>query len=487
MKKKITLNQIINIRDNFLWQQHGIKFYPFQKEISDKILSIVFFKTIPQLNIEAARQCGKTEAITRTIEFLMIFFPAMARNLGLPTQVEGKYVFRVGIFAPQKEQVKTDFDRIKSGLRELERNKFEGSTLNTEESNATTLQLANGSFCYIFPLTEISNPESKTLDLAVFEEANKISDKQKKDKADPMLASTGGAEVSAGVGNYAINYFQKRCQTKQHLISFDYKEIIKQKQKQFEIDGNKWHLNYKNHIDERIAEWGIDDESFRTQYALEDVLGSGQFATGEDLDAMATEGAVFLDECDEPCVAGLDTAKSPDSTVLIIKTVGDKLKKIKGRIVSILELQGDNYKDQYDIIVKRLDKFNIKLIAIDSTGQGDFMPDMFENGNKYEIERVKFSLSSKDTIYKRLQVVIRERSTELPEEIKQPEDIRLVKFRQQILDLQKQYKGEYLSVKHPEGSKGGEIYHDDYPDSWALCEYADALYDRLEEPSVTFI
>lgn len=52
------------------------------------------------------------------------------------------------------------------------------------------------------------------------------------------------------------------------------------------------------------------------------------------------------------------------------------------------------------------------------------------------------------------------------------------RFKQQMLDLQQEYKGNLLSVHHPKSadSTKTEDLHDDYPDSWALAEWAFAKY-----------
>jgi hypothetical protein len=39
-------------------------------------------------------------------------------------------------------------------------------------------------------------------------------------------------------------------------------------------------------------------------------------------------------------------------------------------------------------------------------------------------------------------------------------------------------------VHHPEGSEDGEVFHDDYPDSWALAEYAYTMRQRVAQPGV---
>ena len=46
------------------------------------------------------------------------------------------------------------------------------------------------------------------------------------------------------------------------------------------------------------------------------------------------------------------------------------------------------------------------------------------------------------------------------------------KFREQMLDLQQEYKGQLLSCSHPDSPDA----HDDYTDSWALAEHAYAKW-----------
>lgn len=112
------------------------------------------------------------------------------------------------------------------------------------------------------------------------------------------------------------------------------------------------------------------------------------------------------------------------------------------------------------------------------------MPDMFESHTEWSDEksglyRVKFSAISKDLMYKNLKVSIKELLTTLPKlSTKQGE-----KFRQQMLDLQQEYKGQLLSVHHPDDPNA----HDDYPDSWALAEWAYAKWNENNNLSVGLV
>lgn len=425
---------------------HGLVLYPFQVEIAKKLIRAILLQTGEDIFVQVSRQSGKTEGIVALVEFIMIYISELLER-----------PMRVGIFAPQKEQAKTDFDRLKSSLGESYRGGFE-EIVDPEESNAVTLQLSNKSYCYIFPLTETSHPESKTLDVVIYEEANKIKDKEKKDKADPMRSSTNGVSISVGVGGYQTNYFKRGIDKGVNVIKADYTRVIKEKRKMFELTGDEFHLNYERFVTKRLEEQGKEDESFRTQYGLEFLVGGGTFISPKELHKLRGGFEQTLKH-DHGVYFGLDTAKSPDRSVLTVKCGKCK------RILSWLRLQGDNYEDQFNIFKKRLEGYDEVLFgAIDSTGQGDFMPDLFENNTDFDVLRVKFSLQSKDAMYKNLLVQLRNGATKYPFDGSRE----MKEFEEEVLELEREYKGEYLSVHHPDDPKA----HDDYADSWALAEWA---------------
>lgn len=107
-------------------------------------------------------------------------------------------------------------------------------------------------------------------------------------------------------------------------------------------------------------------------------------------------------------------------------------------------------------------------VCIDSTGQGDFVPDWFEKNARWYVHRVKFSRPTKSIMYKNLRVVIQDKLTSLPEFMSGRDFVseEWQNFYKEMLDLQKQIIGDMVVVGHPAGN-----YHDDYPDSWALAEF----------------
>lgn len=501
----MTINEVLQLRDYFVETQLGIVFYDYQTEVSDAIIVALLERNGAEIPIEISRQAGKTEAVVCTIAFLMVFSKKLSlRFWGYEA------AFRFIIFSPQKEQAKTDFDRLKMYLQKLRMNGW-GNIVDAKESNQTTLQISNGSYCYIFPLTPTSNPESKSADLIIYEEAHKIIDSEKKNKADPMGASTNAPEISIGVAWYQKNYFKNLIDREPKHPKFPAEEVIKQRRKAYEKDGDTRHLLYEKKYLKKVQELGADDSSLRTQYQLIWQLEGGMFMSAEDWEAMKkpysflgkdgkkhklTPKLIDVDLVNE-CFVGIDTAKHPDSTVVTVLRWNRETNWRE--LIAVLELHGTNYAEQFTIISgydtvlgKRtgkglFDAFNVVAVAIDSTGQGSFMPDMFKVHTNYRDEEsglfeVKFSLQSKDVIYTTLMQTVTNRLTAIP----QDDTLEMRKMRQQLLDLEKEYKGQFLSCHHPE-DEAGQTYHDDYPDSWALAEYAASMRQRIATPNIRVI
>lgn len=463
---------------------HEIEFYDYQIEFSDKILEslvsnyeaikskdekeIKKLKSI-EIPVEFSRQSGKTTALVYTVEFLMNYFSLITKRN-----------FSIGIFAPQREQAKTDFDRLKFAL-EISGRAFGFKPI---EANAQTLRIPCGdniSECYIFSVTKTSQPESKTLDLLIFEEAQGMDDQEMIADIFPMGKTTNAPRIFIGTAGTQLCYFYKLLQKPIALI-YDCDEIISQRRKLYDKTGEVRHLVYEQSVNQDRVLLGADSDEFQRPYKLVWNIGSGQFVTWEGFDKLIGNYSRVNNYTSGECFAGIDTAKNPDSTVVTMLRINHETRK--KQLINWLELRGDNYQDQFDIIMDFLSRYNVKAVALDATGQGDFMPDMFERHSRWSSEinglyRVKFSLSSKDVIYKNLKVVIRELLTEIPRiETKEAD-----KFKSQLLDLQQEYRGEFLSCHHPDLNNA----HDDYCDSWALAEHAYAQYTIKPQIDINFL
>lgn len=424
--------------------------------------------------MQFSRQSGKTTALVHTVETLLIYFRSVC---GTP--------IRVCIFAPQKEQAKTDFDRLKDAL-ETESVKS-GHSLSFPESNANTINVYengnNNGWCYIMAITKTSNIESKTSDLNIYEEAQLIDDKLRENKADPMVASTNGAKVFIGTEGYKMCYFLKlvdeRLQGGGKIVRADCHQIIKEKRELFNITGDENHLNYEKFI---LAEKekGEHRQSFKTQYLLERVLEVGSFITRARLASCYADIPFTWQNKTQPHVVGIDLAKSVDKTVVAVGRVNiQRTAGLDGMVVKhflefacAMELRGDDYISQVQMIKDFLDQFKVEGLAIDSTGVGDPVARMlFEKTRIAPFMPIVFSLKSKDEMYKNWLNLIDSGYFKIPKQdhptVGEAARNILKTLEQEVIELEAERKGhaeQYLSIHHPNKDDA----HDDYPDAIAL-------------------
>lgn len=475
------LEKLRKLRADHLLIQHNLTFYPYQEAVSDRILEALLQNLqltanateeeikklkLVEIPIEFSRQSGKTTAIVYTVEFILTWLSVYF----------GRQI-HIGIFAPQIEQAKTDFDRLKVALRRIKDMIVVDEITEKiikEQENAKTLVLPDGSSCYIAPVTKTSRPESKTLDLMIFEEAQDMDDKIVQESIWPIGATTNAPRIYVGTAGTKICYFYRLGQSGKAIrLYFD--DIVAQRREVYNQTKESKHLIYEQTVLQEIELRGKDSDEIQRPYFGKWLIGTGQFTTEKDIEALVDEARSrpTWQHNKYECFAGVDTAKHPDSTVVTVIRYNTDLKKKE--LLNWLELRGDNYQDQFDIIIDFLKNYRITALAIDSTGQGDFMPDLFEKNTQWQDEnsgliRVKFSAVSKDMIYKNLKTSIKELLTSLPKlDIKQAG-----RFKEQMLDLQQEWKGQLLSVHHPDDPNA----HDDYPDSWALAEWAYAKWNE---------
>jgi hypothetical protein len=501
------LEKIRKLREDHLRIQHGITFYPYQERISDAIIVALIdnlritagatekdIKKLRQIEIpiEISRQAGKTLAVGHTGEFILTFLPTM---FGRP--------IRIGIFAAQVDQAKISYGIMRNGLRQAKTTLFKVSSEDErfikEEENAKKLVMPDGSSAAIAPINKTSQIEGLTLDLIIVDEAQVADDNVVQHSIWPMGKTTNAPRVYIGKAGTKINHFYRLSQKNQTIKAY-FNEVAPQRRETYEKTGDARHLIYEQSVKQDIEKQGIDADEIQREYFGKWQIGTGQFITNEQLEAIEDKNRnITYHYKKSECFAGIDTAKHPDSTVVTIirqcvdedgnermqeRTLPDgKTKEYsrKKEVLHWLEMRGENYQDQFDIMKDFLSNYNVVAIAIDSTGQGDFMPDMFERHTEFQDEnsglyRVKFSATSKDVMYKNLKVSIEQLLTTVPKlSTKQGE-----RFKEQMLDLQQEHKGQLLSVHHPD-SPGA---HDDYADSLALAEWAFAQWYGNSEPQL---
>lgn len=493
------LDKLRKLRADHLRIQYGLTFYPYQDEISDAILEALVnnlritagaseadIKKLKQVEIpiECSRRAGKTEAVGRTGEFILTF---------LPTLFQRK--IDIGIFAAQVDQAKISYSIMRNGLRNAKAMMMvtpDQQKIIAEEESARKLVLPDGSSVVTAPINKTSQIEGMGLDLIIIDEAQLADDEVVKHSIWPMGATGNAPRVYIGKAGTRICHYYRLCQKGQSIkVYFD--DVVKQRRQTYELTQDARHLIYEQSVRQDIERQGLDADEIQREYFGKWQIGTGQFVTLDQLTALETNRKPTFHFKKGDCFAGIDVAKHPDSTVVtIIRDTGEMAERVlpdgktkeysrRKELLNWLELRGENYQTQFDIIREFLSNYNIIAVAIDATGVGDFLPDMFESHTEWADERsglfrVKFSATSKDLMFKNLKVAIQQQLTSLPKL-----DTKLgMRFREQMLDLQQEYKGQLLSVHHPDIAAA----HDDFPDSIALAEWAFARWYADNEPQL---
>ena len=476
------------LRKDHLKTQHDIDLYPYQEVISDRILAAIIhnfnitknatpedIEALEQqeLAFEISRQGGKTFAVGHTVEIIMGFLSEYYKR-----------PIKIGIFAPQVDQAKISYNIARDALRPIKGLVETTEELRQkvrEEENMRKLVLPNGSSCLVAPISTSSKIEGLTLDLIIVDEAQLANDEIIKHSIWPMGKTTNAPRVYIGKAGTQLCHFHKLSSTGVSYKAY-FDKVAKQREQIYKETGDVRHLIYVKSVKEDIEQYGEDSDEIQREYFGKWQIGTGQFTTIEALQELETERKYTQSEKHMECFVGIDTAKHPDSTIVTVLRYNPTLQKKE--LINWLELKGENYKNQYEIILDFIGRYNVVALAIDSTGQGQFMPDWIkedtewadENSGLYE---VKFSQKSKDTMYRNLKLVIQDFLTTLPN----LDTTSGRRFIDQMVNLQQEYKGQYLSVAHPDDPKA----HDDYPDSWALAELAFARWNETSNAAIAVI
>ena len=197
-----------------------------------------------------------------------------------------------------------------------------------------------------------------------------MHDRIVKEQIYPMGATTNAPRIFIGTAGTKICTFYRLGQ-EANAIKMYADAIIEDRRKVYEQTKDPAHLVYEQTLRNDIEKYGKDSDEIMRPYFGKWLIGTGQFVTQEALENLVTERRRTNHEKKHDCFVGIDTAKHPDSTVVTVIRQNKELKKRE--LINWLELRGENYKDQFDIINDFMNRYNVLAVAIDSTGQGDFM------------------------------------------------------------------------------------------------------------------
>lgn len=457
----------------------GIPLYSYQEEIAYRIIYSVITFEGSVLTVLLSRQSGKSETMAFVIDTLTVLLPALAKII--PDLEQFSNGFRVGLFAPQSDQVVTTYSRAMTRLTSANAEMvLSDPDLLVSLESEVRLNLSNGSFLAGQVASKQSKIESKTYDLIIIEEAQDTDDFLVTKSIEPMLTATGGTLVKVGTTGVTKNHFWYEIQANRNHdrkipdkrlrnhFEYAYKEIISARRHQFEIDHKKFHLNYEADILRKKERWGEDSQAFKLAYALVWDLESGMLISDKEFNTLLNRKLGFQEpSTGDYVVAGLDIGKAPAETVLTIAKVwytDDPFEKPYKQILAWVCLGGLDYEAQHHEILNYIVEYNISTIFADYTGVGKPVVDrlVYACGEYVNIEPYTFTAQSKSDMWYNFTSDIQTRRLIVPANRVVRSTSEFQKFEEQMKNCQKYFNGAYMVCEKSEG------YFDDMVDSCAL-------------------
>lgn len=475
----------------------GISLYKYQEEAIYAIIYSVITFSGDVKTMLFSRQSGKSEAMAFIVDTLCVLLPALGKII--PDLEQFSTGFRVGLFAPQSDQVQTTYSRAMTRINSANAEMvLSDPDIDIYLESTARLELSNGSYLAGQVASKQSKIESKTYDMVIVEEAQDVDDLIVSKSIEPMLSSTAGTLIKVGTTGMYKNHFWYEIQHNRQLdrkvidprirnhFEFDYKRIIKDRREQYEKDGKRFHLNYEADILRKKARWGEDSQSFKLAYALIWDLESGMLLTDKEFNGIINRKlGLQMPSNTDYVVAGLDIGKSPAETVLTIGKVfhlEDQFDKSYKQILAWVALGGLDYEAQHHAILDCIIEFNISSIFADYTGVGKAVVDrlMYACGEYVDITPYTFTAQSKSDMWFNFVSEIQTRHLIVPANKKVRSTTEFMKFEEQMKNCQKYFNGAYMVCEKSEG------YFDDFVDSCALmCMAANEEQKVDEEMEVT--
>jgi len=448
----------------------GFDMYPYQRQISYRIIESLVLKDAEEITALQARQSGKSEVVATTLAGCMVLLPKLA--LTFPILERFKMGLMVGIFAPVDEQADIVFSRI---VTRLTSERAVTMLLDPEidekvDGKSKIIRLKGGSFCRRRTANPRAKIEGASYHVILIDECQDADEGVIRKSIHPMLAFYAGTIVKIGTPGYhkgdfwkAINLNKRRQtskRTRQNHFEFDYKVVSR-----YNADYARWVTNEKRRV-------GEDSEEFQMSFCLKWQLDRGMLITEDDLDYLADPSMQLVKGWSRsPVVVGVDPARVKDSTVVTVMWVDWDFPDAAGfrehRILNWLEIHNTDWEEQYFQIMDFLDPYRIAYIGVDAQGMGSAVADRLKRlmGTRCEVIAYNSDSKNQSERWKHLIELMQRKMFVYPGHSKARRTRVWRRFRQQMVDAEKEMKGQYLMIAAPNEKEA----HDDYVDSAALA------------------
>jgi hypothetical protein len=464
----------------------GHELHAYQQPLARRLIESVIINDGEEITALASRQSGKSETIANTVATLMVILPRLAK---MYPELMGKFGdgIMVGMFAPVQSQVETLYSRTVSRLTSESALDVLGDPEIDDMVSKTpgvvrNIRLKNsGSSLMMMTANPRAKIESKSFHLIIIDECQEADDFVVAKSISPMGAYYNATMVKTGTPTthknnfYKAIQFNKRRQTsrnaRQNHFQWDWRDVA------------KVNPNYEKFIKKEMLRINEDSDEFQLSYNCKWLLERGMFVTSSIMDDLGdTSQEIVKSWHRSPVVVGIDPARKMDSTVVTVVWVDwdrpDEYGYYDHRVLNWLEMQGDDWEEQYFQIQQFLSSYDVLAIGIDANGVGDAVAGRLKIlMPRAEVIPVTSSPTEQSKRWKHLQALIQRQMVSWPSHAKTRRLRIWKKFYQQMTDAEVQYKGPNFMVAAPDEAHA----HDDFVDSLAL---ACSLTQELVMPTI---
>lgn len=468
------VDKLIDKMLEFLKVLVGHDLHLYQKPLARRIMESVIINDGEEITALASRQSGKSETVADTVATMMILLPRLAK---LYPDLLGKFKdgIWVGLFAPTEAQAETLFGRTITRLsseRALEIMDDPEIDDSAARVGGVTRQIRlkkSGSTITMMTANPRAKIESKSFHLVIIDECQEADDFVVSKSISPMLAYYAGTMVKTGTPTTSKNNFYRAIQlnrrrqtgraSRQNHFQWDWKDVA------------KFNPNYEKFIRKEMLRIGEDSDEFQMSYNCKWLLERGMFVTSSIMDELGDTSQELVKSWHKtPVVVGIDPARKTDSTVVTVVWVDwdrpDEFGYFDHRILNWLEMQGDDWEEQYYQIVNFLENYDVLAVGVDANGVGDAVAQRLKLLlPRAEVMSLTSSPSEQSKRWKHLQALLQRRMLSWPAHAKTRRLRTWKRFYQQMVDAEVQYKGPNFLVAAPDESYA----HDDFVDSLSIA------------------
>ena len=468
------VDTLIDKMMDFLKVLDGHDLHAYQKPLARRIMESVIINDGEEVTALASRQSGKSETVADTVATLMILLPRLAK---LYPDLLGKFKdgVWVGLFAPTESQAETLFGRAVTRLTSERAVDIMGDVEIDDSAvrvGGVTRQIKlkkSGSTITMMTANPRAKIESKSFHLIVIDECQEADDFVVSKSISPMLAYYAGTMVKTGTPTTSKNNFYRSIQlnrrrqttkgNRQNHFQWDWKDVA------------KFNANYEKFIRKEMLRIGEESDEFQMSYNCKWLLERGMFITSSIMDDLGDTSQELVKVWHKtPVVVGIDPARKTDSTVVTVVWVDwdrpDEFGYFDHRILNWLEMQGDDWEEQYYQIVNFLSNYDVLAIGVDANGVGDAVAQRLKLLlPRAEVMPLTSSPSEQSKRWKHLQALVQRKMIAWPAHAKTRRLRTWKRFYQQMVDAEVQYKGPNFLVAAPDESYA----HDDFVDSLSIA------------------